>query len=274
MRMTSHRRASVRAIVRTVSSLYSIVRVVGLALVLVGASCKSDRSKRVVRIAAASDLAKAFGELSKEFASRTGITPEISFGSSGLFAKQIEQGAPFFLYAAANRSFTAQVIKRGVCDRATQHLYALGRIVVWTAPGKSAPTTLADLAKPEFKKIAIANPEHAPYGVAAQQALSATGVWDSVKDRIVLGENVLATMLYAKEGSVDAAIIALSLTAASTGGTTLKIDPALHAPLEQALVVCGKGPEADAAKQFADFIGSAEGREVMARYGFTQPDVK
>ena len=256
------------------TSSHSIVRLVGVTLVLVSSSCSSDRPKRVVRIAAASDLTRAFEELGKEFASRTGITPQISFGSSGLFAKQIEQGAPFFLYAAANKSFTDQVIKHGTCDGATQRLYAMGRIVVWTAPGKPAPASLADLAKPEYKKIAIANPEHAPYGVAAHQALEAAGLWNSVKDRIVLGENVLATMLYAKEGSADAAIIALSLTAASAEGTTLKIDPALHAPLEQALVVCGTGPEADAAKQFADFIGGTQGREVMSRYGFTQPDTK
>src|SRR5690606_37802728 len=142
---------------------------------------------------------------------KTGITAELNFGSSGLLAKQIEQGAPYYLFAAANKLFTEQVITAGRCDGATARIYAKGRVVVWTASGKPAPATLEDLARPEYKRIAIANPEHAPYGVAARQALEKAGVWPKIADRIILAENVLATMLYAKDGNADAAIVALSL---------------------------------------------------------------
>lgn len=244
-----------------------------LALVLT-IGCSSRSSDKTVRVAAASDLTRAFGELGKEFKARTGITPEFTFGSSGLLAKQIEQGAPYFLYASANKAFAEQVVKAGRCDAATARLYARGRVVVWTAGGKPAPVTLEDLAKPEFKRIAIANPEHAPYGVAAKQALEKVGVWSKIADRIVLAENVQATMLYAKNGDADAAVVALSLAVVTDGGAFLKIDPALHEPLDQQLVVCGNGKEADAARQFADFLSSREGREVMTRYGFILPEDK
>jgi molybdate transport system substrate-binding protein len=243
-----------------------------LGVVLVLAGCSTKSRTRKVRVAAASDLAKAFTELGKEFEKKTGIAPELNFGSSGQLSKQIEQGAPFFLFASANKAFVDKVIASGRCDAKSARMYARGRIVVWTANGKPAPVKLEDLAKPEFKKIAIANPDHAPYGVAAKQALEKAGVWPSISDRIVLAENVQATMLYAKNGDADAAVVALSLAVVTDGGSFLRIDPALHDPLEQQLVVCGNGDEADAAHQLAAFIGSREGREVMTRYGFILPE--
>jgi len=258
-------------IARSRVTLVRVRTVVALVLAAGLVACSSKSSDRTVRIAAASDLQRAFTELGTEFKARTGITPEFTFGSSGLLAKQIEQGAPFFLFASANKAFAEKVITAGRCDAATARLYAQGRIVVWTAPGKKAPASLADLASPEFKRIGIANPDHAPYGVAAKQALESAGVWTQIQDRLVLGENIQAAMLIAKNGDVDAAIVALSLAVVADGGTSLKIDPSQYAPLDQELVVCGKGAEADAARTFADFIGSREGREVMSRYGFQLP---
>jgi len=242
-----------------------------LALALIVAGCSSKSSGRTVRVAAASDLAKAFEEIAKEFEAKTKIKPVIDFGSSGLLAKQIEQGAPYFLYAAANKMFSERVIQAGRCDGGTAKLYARGRIVVWTPTGVAAPVKLADLADERFKRIAIANPDHAPYGVAAQQALQKAGVWSAIEDRIKLGPDVQTTMLYARKGEVDAAIVALSLAVVTDGGSFLKIEADLHEPLDQQMVVCGNGEEADAARQLADFISSREGREIMTRYGFLLP---
>ncbi len=224
-----------------------------------------------MRVAAASDLAKAFEEIGKEFEAKTHITPLFDFGSSGLMAKQIEQGAPYFLFAAASKAFADQAIQAGRCDGQTARLYARGRVVVWTPAGVAAPVKLADLADPRFKKIAIANPQHAPYGAAAKQALQKAGVWSQIEDRMVLTENVQATMLYVRSGNADAAMSALSLAVVTDGGAFLPIDPALHDPLDQTLVVCGNGEDADAARQLSDFIGSREGREIMTRYGFLLP---
>ena len=244
-----------------------------LALALAAAcSSKSKPTDRSIRVAAAADLTKAFTELGNNFKAKTGIAVQFDFGSSGLLAKQIEQSAPFALYAAANRSFVDQVIKAGKCDGSTAHSYARGRIVVWTPPGVDKVTKLEDLADPRFRKIAIANPEHAPYGKAAKQALEKAGVWPQIQDRIVLGENIQATMVYARDKNAEAAIVALSLAIENEGGAYLPIDQALYAPLDQAMVVCGTGDGAAMAKQFADFVASKEGHEVMTRYGFLMAD--
>jgi molybdate transport system substrate-binding protein len=236
-------------------------------LAATAAAC-SSKSSHKVRIAAAADLSHAFSELATEFQSKTGVALEVEFGSSGLLAKQIEQGAPFAMFAAANREYVEQVVKAGKCDPASAHSYARGRIVVWTPNGVAAPATLDELADPRFRKIAIANPDHAPYGKAARQALDKAGVWAKIADRVVLGENIQATMMYAHDHNADAAVVALSLAVVSDGGSFLPIDSALHDPLDQAMVVCGTGDDARAARKFSEFIGSPEGREVMTRYGF------
>jgi molybdate transport system substrate-binding protein len=243
-----------------------------LILLLVVAACSSKSSGRTVRIAAAADLARAFEEVGKTFEKKTGITPQFQFGSSGLLAKQIEEGAPIYLYAAANREYVDQVIAAGRCDAKSARSYARGKIVVWTPNGIAAPVKLEELAEPKYKKIAIANPDHAPYGRAAKQALENAGIWDAIQPKLVLAENVQATMQYARTGNVDAAIIALSLAVVSDGGSFLKIDDSQYEPLDQAMVVCGNGTEADAAHQFEDFLASPDGREVMTRYGFSLPD--
>lgn len=245
------------------------MRSVVLLALFACASSKSDG--RSVRIAAAADLAKAFGELGKEFTKRTGIEAKLTFGSSGRLSTQIVEGAPYYLFASANDDCVAKVVSAGKCDASSVRTYARGRIVVWTRRDVMAPVKLSDLALPRFTRIAIANPEHAPYGAAAKQALEKAGLWEQLQPRIVFAENIQTTMHYARDGNADAAIVALSLAVVSDGGAYLAIDPALHEPLDQQLVVCGAGSEADAARQFADFIASRDGTEVMTRYGFVVP---
>lgn len=225
-----------------------------------------------MRIAAASDLARAFEELGAAFQAKTHIAPVYSFDSSGLLAKRIEQGAPYFVFASANKEYAEQVVDQGRCDRTSMKLYARGRIVVWSRTGTQPPTSLADLANPRFARIAIANPAHAPYGRAAKQALENAGIWQQLEgERIKYGDSVQAAMQYAKSGAVDAAIVALSLAVVTDGGAFLPIDQSQYDPLEQQMVVCGTGPEADAAREFVAFVSAAEGREVMTRYGFLLP---
>jgi len=247
-----------------------------VCLLVVAAACSSSRAPdnaavKEVRVAAASDLAKAFEDVGAAFENKTGIKSNFNFSSSGLLAKQIEQGAPFFLFAAANKSFVDQVVKSGKCDPATAQLYSRGRLVMWSKTG--APAKIADIVDPKYKRIGIANPDHAPYGKAAQQAMEKAGIYEQVKDRLVLGENISATMTYAKEGSVDVAFVALSLAISTDAQLYSPVELDLHEPLEQTLVVCGKGPEADAARQLADFIVGTEGRGIMERYGFSTTGV-
>lgn len=238
------------------------------AAVVIAAGCRGG-SRRQVTIAAASDLTRAFEEVGRAFTRKTGIKPVFRFGSSGLLAQQIGEQAPFDVFASANVGFVDRVVKSGACDAATKRLYALGRIVVWS---KSQPiTSLADLADPRFSKIAIAHPDHAPYGKAAREALEATGVWARVQGKVVYGENILQTMQWAQTGDTDASIVALALTVVTEGGKTLAIDDKLHQPLVQAAVVCKHGGGEANGRAFVDFLTSPEGIEIMKRYGFALP---
>jgi molybdate transport system substrate-binding protein len=223
-----------------------------------------------IRVAAASDLAVAFRVIGDDYEKKTGRHVDFTFGSSGLLAKQVEEGAPFDVFAGANMAFVDEAIKSGACDGATKTRYALGALAIWTKSG-DAPK-LADLADEKYKRIAIANPDHAPYGKAAKEALQKAGVWDKIEKRMVYGENVQQAHQFAKSGNADVAIVGLGLAMSATDGKFAPIDSALHAPLEQALVVCkGKGGPRDRAKDFAAYISSKDGRAVLDKHGFVLP---
>lgn len=230
------------------------------------------RQGEPLRIAAAADLALAFGELEKDFTKKTGKKIEMSFGSTGLLAKQIAEGAPFDVFAAANVAFVDDVVKSGACDDSTKALYARGRIVVWTKDEAALPKDLRGLSDARYAKIAIANPEHAPYGRAAREALTKSGVWSALEPRMVHGENVQQTQVYARTGNADAAIVALSLAVVSDGAYVL-VDESLHEPLDQALVICHGGirSKTNEAHAFVEHVGSPEGRAIMRKYGFLLP---
>lgn len=263
--MARHRRPALAA----AGALAALAALAFVLAVVAGAGCRRGNARGTVKVAAASDLARAFEELGPVFTRATGYEVVFTFGSSGLLAKQLGEGGPWDLFAAANAAYVDQVVAAGACDGATRALYARGRIVVWSRDGKV--DSLAALADPRWRKIAIANPEHAPYGKAAKQALERTGTWDAVRGRLVYGENIRQTMQWAQDGSADVAITALSLATVTTGGHTLAIDQALYEPLDQQLVVCGRGPGAEGARAFAAFVNGPEGRAVMRRYGFLRP---
>ncbi len=251
---------------------------VSFVVVAVGSlgSCKREApgpAAAPVRVAAASDLTAAFEELGRVFERRTGKKVTFSFGSTGLLAKQLRQGAPFDLFAAANVSFVDDVVRAGACDAATKAAYARGRIAIWSPGGGrvSPPRSLEDLVDARFVRIAIANPEHAPYGQAAREAFTAAGIWERVAPRIVFGENVRQTLQLAETGNVEAAIVALSLVIDDRKGAWMLVDDSRHRPIDQALVVCRHGSDAAGGRAFAELVGGAAGRVVMKRYGFLLP---
>ncbi len=226
----------------------------------------------VVHVAAAADLSRAFEELGRRFETNTQQKVVFSFGSTGLLAKQIREGAPYDLFAAANVSFVTDVVRAEACERETQAAYARGRIVTWSAKDGVKPAeSLGELADARFQRIAIANPEHAPYGKAAKQALQKLGVWQAVESRIVYGENVKQTLQFAQSGNAEAAIVALSLVTGSSEGRYGLIEETLHEPIDQVLVVCKNGKNFAAGAAFARFVNGTEGRLVMRRYGFMLP---
>jgi molybdate transport system substrate-binding protein len=243
-----------------------------VALALGNAQCNSE-SPRATQVAAASDLTQAFEELGRLFEQRTQREIEFTFGSSGLLAKQIHNGAPYDMFAAANVALVDELAASGDCDKTTRAPYARGRIAVWTRRDfGSPPATLADLGDPRYKRIAIANPEHAPYGKAARQALEKLGLWSVLEPRIVYGENVKQAQQFAQSGNAEAAIIALSLAIGGDDGAYVLVDDSLHAPIDQALIACTHGKNLKGGRDFASFVKSAEGRAVMQRYGFVLPE--
>jgi len=248
-----------------------------LALTL-GAACRRHPAvaDAPLHVAAAADLSEAFPEIGKAFEKATSRKVTFSFGATGLLAKQVEQGAPFDVFAAANVAFVDDVIAAGACDPATKATYAVGRIVLWTRSDAGVvPTSIADLARPDVVRVAIANPEHAPYGKAAKEALLKSGIWAAIAGKIVYGENVQQALQFAQSGNAEVAIVALSLATVS-GGHATPIDPALYDPLTQALVVCrgalaSEGRLAPDARRFAAYVVSDEGRGILRRYGFSPP---
>ena len=238
-------------------------------------TCRSSTSVKdlpvTLTVSAASDLTPAFEELGKLFTNDTGIKVTFNFGSTGQLTQQIEQGAPVDLLAAANVSFVEELERQNLILPDTKALYAQGRITLWTRSDSSLKLDrIEDLAKPEVRRIAIANPEHAPYGDAARQALQSAGIWDRVSSRLVFGENISQTLQFAETGNVDAAIVALSLSVTSKGRWIL-IPDQLHKPLNQALAVIRSTRHETEARRFASFVNSTRGRQVMRKYGFILP---
>lgn len=235
------------------------------------AGCQpSTPTPRPLRVAAASDLTAAFEALGRDFEAQTGKAVVFSFGSTGLLARQLREGAPFDVFAAANVAFVDEVVAAGACDGATTLPYGRGRIAAWVREG-SPPASLTALVEPRFARIAIANPEHAPYGAAAREALTKTGVWQAVEPRLIYGENVRQTLQLAESGNADAAIVALSLVTKLDAGAWTLIDDSLHPPIDQALVVCRHGGDPDGGLAFARLVDSERGRAIMREHGFQRP---
>lgn len=249
----------------------SLLALVASAVVAVSACSKPvTNEKGDLKVAAASDLAFAFKEVGEAFEKKTGRKVTFSFGSTGLLSKQIAEGAPFDVFAAANVSFVDKLVADGAALGETKALYGRGRIVAWTPKDVPAPKSLEELSDSRFQKISIANPEHAPYGLAAKQALTKAGLWESLKPKLVYGENVQQTMQFAQTKNADVALVALSLSLVSDGNA-LEIPADMHEPIDQALVVCKITKDVDGAKELTGFIMSEEGRQIMRRFGFLLP---
>ena len=177
------------------------------------------------------------------------------------------------VFAAANRAYIDDLDRAGLLISDTVALYAQGRLTIWTrADSPLTFATIDDLTQSGVNRIAIANPEHAPYGAAARETLETAGLWDTLQPRLILGENVAQTLQYAETGNVDAALVALSLSiAAGDEGRYVLVPADLHNPLDQALAVVSSTEHEAEARQFVLFVNSPTGREIMRRYGFALP---
>ena len=243
---------------------------------LAGIDCLALDNVRAceVTIAAASDLNFVFKEIVADFEKKTGNTVKLSLGSSGNFFAQLSNGAPFDLFFSADIGYPKKLEEAGLAEPGTLYMYAVGRIVVWVPKGSPIDVGglgIKALQHPSVKKIAIANPKHAPYGRAAVAAMEHFKVYEAVKDKLVLGENISQAAQFVQTGGADIGIIALSLAVAPAmkeTGVFWEVPVAAHPRLEQGAVVLKAAKDPKAARVFLAYIKSPEGRRVFARYGF------
>jgi len=223
-----------------------------------------------LKVAAASDLAGAFEEIGALHRAATGRAVVFSFGSSGLLARRIVEGAPFDLFASADPALIDEAIGSGAALADSREVFALGRVALFPAAGvEPVAGNLSGLAAPRFRRIALANPDHAPYGRAAREAIEKAGLWAALHPRLVFGADARQALQFVRTGNADAALTALSLAGAED--RPVPVDGSLHAVVRHAIVVCSRSPMPADARAFAAVVAGAKGREILSRYGYLAP---
>jgi molybdate transport system substrate-binding protein len=240
-----------------------------LLLMLSASACLAQD----LTVAAAADLQFAMQDISTRFQKETGKKVNVIYGSSGNFFQQIQNGAPFDLFFSANLDYPKKLEAAELTEKDSCYQYASGKIVLWV-PSESKVdlnSGLKTLLDPAIKKIAVANPEHAPYGQAAIAAMQKEGVYDKVSDRLVLGENISQTASFVVSGAADAGVVALSLALSPNmkeHGRYVEIPAADYPPIQQACVVLKSSKNKEGARQFMTFFKTAEVQDLLKSYGF------
>jgi molybdate transport system substrate-binding protein len=248
-----------------------------LIAVFVALSCQSRSPKtgqtdsQDLTVAAASNLTDAFAEIGPRFTSKTGIRVVFSFGATADLAKQIENGAPFDVFAAADTEHVEQLEGKGLLEPGTRAVYARGRLVMWLPRGSNLKAErIQDITAKPFERIAIAKPDVAPYGRATVESLRALGIWDELEGRVIYGQNVSQTKQYAATGNAEVAFIPLAIVKPGEG-SYLEVSEELHQPIDQALGIIKDSSNKVAARQFVDFLLGPEGQGLLMKMGYSKP---
>jgi molybdate transport system substrate-binding protein len=255
---------------------------VSLGMVLAAGACgpATDAPARRgrVRVAAAADLNAALADVILQFGASHDVDVSVSYGSSGTFYAQLLNQAPFDLFLSADVTYPNQLAARGLTVPQSEFTYAIGRLVLWAPPGSTLDVEhdgLQALTASSIAHVAIANPEHAPYGRAAVAAMQAAGVYDRVRPKLVLGENVAQAMQFTQSGAADVGIVALSLANAPNvkgKGRRFEIPAGSYPRLEQGGAILKWAADVDAARALRGFLLNADGQAILKRYGFGLPD--
>jgi len=238
---------------------------------------QDTKPTRELLVAAAADLTPALNDIAQQFEQQHGLKVKVSFGASGALTQQIQNGAPFDLFFSADMDYPRQLISQGQADSDSLYEYSLGKLVVWVpaaSPLDIEHKGLSTLLDPSIMKIAIANPQHAPYGRAAVAALKHAGLYDRLADRLVLGENVSQAAQFAESGNAQAGFVALAhaLSPNVKGTGRFWVVPAdYYPPLEQGVAVISRSKHKKEAAEFLEYLKSKEVSEVLRKYGFTLP---
>jgi len=228
-------------------------------------------------VAAAADLNYALTELAHRFEQKSGDKVSLSFGASGNLFSQISNGAPFDLFFSADEEYPKKLVAAGIADGSTLKIYAIGHLVLWvpnSSPFNPAQLQMNTLVQPEVKRIAIANPQHAPYGRAAMAAIEHYGLKDKVAGKLVFGENVSQAAQFAQSGNAQAGLIALSLAMSpvmQSAGKYWELPTDAYQKFKQAAVIVSSSKQKKAAAAFLDFVLSPEGATVFRQFGLTPP---
>ncbi len=248
---------------------FSMMKVYGLLSVfLILTGCTPVKSVDTLTVSAAANLIPAFEEIGQAFKAETGITVTYNFGSSGKLVQQIGQGAPADVFAAANVAYVQQLADKGLIIPVSVQNYARGRLVLWSRDPSSLPKTISQLTDTRFERVAIANPEHAPYGMVAKTVLKNSGMWDALQPKLVFGNDVRQTLTYAQSGDVAVALVPLSLVINLDGGKYVLVPDTLHAPINQALGIVSDSAHPDAAQKFVAFVLGDAGQSILKKYGY------
>ena len=232
-------------------------------------------SGQEITVAAAADLQFVMQDIGTRFQKETGKAVRLIYGSSGNFAQQLQNGAPFDMFFSANLDYPKRLDASELTEPGSFYQYAVGKIVIWVPNDSKLDVGpgLKSLLNPSVKKIAIANPEHAPYGKAAVAAMQKENVYDQVKDRFVLGENISQAASFVASGSADAGIVALSLALSPNmkdRGRYVEVPATDYPAIQQACVIMRSSKNKDIAWQFLKFIQSAPVKELFQKYGFAR----
>lgn len=260
-------------------SFLSLSLVVSFALIL-GSWVPSEAADREINVAAAADLSAALQEVAASYEKRTSVAVKLSFGASGALTQQIENGAPFDVFFSADMDYPRQLIADGKAESATLYRYAVGQLVLWVP--RDSPLDIEHkgmdvLLDPSVAKIAMANPQHAPYGRAAAAALKHYGLHEKVSERLVLGENVAQAAQFAESGNAQVGFVALSHATAPAmqgKGRYWVVPAGTYPPLDQGVILISHSPHQQDAEAFLGFVRTEEMADVLRRYGFTSPDQK
>lgn len=230
-------------------------------------------SAQEITVAAAADLQPAMQEVVNRFQKETGKTVKVIYGSSGNFFQQIQNGAPFDMFFSANVDYPRKLESAGLTETGTYYQYARGKIVVWVPKGSNIDLTggLQAVVDPKVKKIAVANPLHAPYGQAAVSAMQKEGIYERVKERFVLGENISQAASFVTSGAADIGVVALSLALSPNmkdKGRYAEIPADQYPPIDQACVILNSAKNKRLAQQFLSYVKSAAAADLLAKYGF------
>jgi molybdate transport system substrate-binding protein len=244
-------------------------RILAAAFFLVAAGVRGEKAPPLT-VAAAANVRPALEEIRRVYERNTGTALTISYGASGILTRQIEQGAPFDLFLSADSEFIRKLEEEKLLAPGSRREYAIGSLVVAVRRDRVPPKVLPDLVGPGYAKIAIANPDTAPYGRAALQALERARLIHELRPRLVFAENVRDALRYAETGDADAAFAAASETA-ETGLALMAVPQELYEPIRQEAAVVGASAKREAAQTFLRFLTSPETGAIWKRHGYTLP---